>query len=607
MEVNNFEYQILSCLTNNDKNCIELIQTNKNEIISCLKEESYCKEFIQKLNSVILKKKDDFALIEKVLRHPAFTEAFNKFRESDILIRACQNDIDNEALLKWLITMEVNDCIQDDNGMTALMYAVKKPSLLFVVQYFIYNNNACVNITDNNDESALFHAVYNIEAFKALIGANIKINQINAKKETVLLYCCKNSILNPIRVISYQPELDINIVDSEGRTAPMYLVEKGHYHEFQLLTGGNIDLDYKNEKGETLLSILVNCIYNPKNENDEKYIIPYIKLITILVQMDCNFNISIDEEGNTPLMFFIMIEDIYTVNYIVTFSHNLNVSIKNNKGDTAFSLSLKLNNKSLIEIIMNHPSFDFNYIDQHGNNLLMLYSFLSNINIINKVLKRNPNILNQVNDKNENALIIATKLRNSKVIKIFLNNKINIDQQDHLGNTALYYAVQLNIPVIINDLVYAGANLNLKNNDGISPYDLVNSISSNETLLEIINHPIPYDSPNFLQKSKSKSKIFSLKKITKKYSNRRKSNNNKNSIEYFTVENCHDIIEFSIKNDKNLYEPLKNYESIIKSEMETYGYKDVIPQKTSAPKSVIRQAVTLEVLVYVLDAAGNLF
>jgi len=479
---------------------------------------------------------------------------------------------------------------------------------LFVVQYFICNSDVCVNITDNNGESALFHAVYNIEAFKTLLNANTKINQINTKKETVLLYCCKNSILNPIRVISYQPELDINIVDGEGRTAPMYLVEKGHYHEFQLLTGGNIDLDYKNEKGETLLSILTNCIYNHECEDDKSYIIPYIKIITILVQMDCNFNISIDEEGNTPLMFFIMIEDIYTVNYIVTFSHNLNVSMKNNKGDTAFSLSLKLNNKNIIEVIMNHPSFDFNYVDQHGNNLLMLYSFLSkNITIIKKVLKRNPKILNQVNDKNENALIIATKLRNSKVIKILLNNKVNTDQQDHLGNTALHYAIQLNIPVIINDLVCAGANLHLKNNDGISPYDLVNSSSNNEALLKILNNPISYDSPKFSQKSKSKSKIFSLKIITKKFRNRSKSDSNKNSNKYYTVENYRDIIDFSINNDKNLYEPLKNYEAIIKSELETYGYKDAILQKTNTPKSVIRQAITIDVLIYVLDAAGKLF
>jgi len=343
------------------------------------------KNFVKTLNEIIIQK-DKFDLIEKVLLHPSFQFILNEIRESEVLINACKKE--NIEAIQWLITMNINFSIQDKNGMTALMYAAENPKLLFLVQYIILNHSECVNITDNNDENALFHAINNIDSFKIILNSDINFNHINLNKETVLILCCKKDLMDQVRALALTSMVNTNIIDNEGRTGPMYLVKNGRYHEFQLLTGCDIDLDYRNEKNETILSTLIQCIYKPKEELKKDYIIPYFKIIMILVQMDCDFNITIDEEGNTPLMFFIMIENIYTVHYIVTFCRNLNVSIKNKKGESAFSLSLKLQNQSLIEILMNHQSFDFSFFDSNNNNLLMLYSIVNNTEIIKKILTK---------------------------------------------------------------------------------------------------------------------------------------------------------------------------------------------------------------------------
>jgi len=590
----NIGFPIFSYLEDDNNEILTKIEVNHFNIVRILSNEPECEEFVSQLNNVILKKKENFDLIEKVLKHCAFSIAIDTFRKSDILIRACEKENENEPVLRWLLTMEIDTCVQDNKGMTALMHAARKPNLLFVVQYLIYNCNACINLTDHDGNTALFHAIRNIEAFKALLNANTNVNHINKQKDTVLLHCCKSDIVEPVKHISFNSNVDVNITDKEGRNAAMYLVENGRYHEFQLLTGTNIDLDYRNEKDETLLSILIRSIYRPEvKEENSDYIIPCIKILMILIQMDCNFNISIDKEGNTPLMFFIMIEDVYTVHYMLTFCRTLNVSTKNKNGESAFSLSLKLGNKNLIELLMNHPTFDFSDVDQNGNNLLMLYSLLNNTNIIRKVLDRNPTLLNQTNVKGEHALIIATKLQSLEVVKIFLENNVYIDQQDNFGNTALHYAVQMNLPEIINALAYSHADINIKNSKDQSPYDLAKA-SSDPKILDYLEHPTPIK----FSKPQKKGKLFSIKKITKRSSSRKRSYNER-SNEYLNVKNYNDVIAFSINDHENPYQPLKNANSHL--EMETYGYKDAIQPETGVSKNMLRKAMALETLTAILE------
>jgi len=497
---------------------------------------------------------------------------------------------------------------------------------------------------------------------------------LNHQKDTVLLHCCKNDILDPIRFLSFKPDLEVNQVDQEGRNAAMYLVENGRYHEFQLLTGCNIDLDYCNEKkNETLLSILIHCIYrkekdkkkaieramekekseeksrwnnrikkninktkiwkkddskkneekeddgdsnSQKNDNEKEvteeedsydydenseYIIPYIKILMNLVQMECNFNISIDEEGNTPLMFFIMIEFVYSVHYIVSYYRKLNVSLQNKYGETAFSVSLKSNNKSVIEMITNHPSFDFNYKDQNQNNLLMLYSFLNNAEVIKLILDRNKDLLNQTNTKGEHALMIATKLNHVVVVKTLLDYPVQVNQQDHLGNTALHYAVQKSQYDIINALAYAKADIHLKNNENLSPLDLAKT-ANNKKAIDLLEHPTSKTVTKL--KKISKSKTMNFMKFTKKRLDRGERSHSDSSIQYcdMDVDRYKNVMKFTIPQRENLYKPMKRNNSYL--EMENYGYRNVIQSASGVRNESVLNALTLVGLATIMDIIG---
>ncbi|OUM69286.1 hypothetical protein PIROE2DRAFT_21714, partial [Piromyces sp. E2] len=85
---------------------------------------------------------------------------------------------------------------------------------------------------------------------------------------------------------------------------------------------------------------------------------------------------------------------------------------------------------------------------------------------------KKPELINGINSKGESALIIASKANNIDSVNYILKCNTDVNHQDHLGNTALHYAVSCQNPVIIYHLIKAGADCNLKNNQGKSASDL---------------------------------------------------------------------------------------------------------------------------------------
>ena len=63
-------------------------------------------------------------------------------------------------------------------------------------------------------------------------------------------------------------------------------------------------------------------------------------------------------------------------------------------------------------------------------------------------------------------------------------NFINIDSQDHSGNTALMIAAERN-PGITSLLINHGANIFLRNNKGQTAYDILCETNYNETLAAV--------------------------------------------------------------------------------------------------------------------------
>jgi len=603
MNYEEFEEKILFEIINNKNQCLDTIEDNKKLISIYLNDnekENKTKNFVNKLNDVILNLKN-FNLIEKVLNHELFANILKEFQNSDILIRACKAE--KKDLIKWLLSMHVSTFVQDGNGMTALMYAVKSPKLDSLIETFVAQEEESLYLTDNNNETVLFHAITNHSSFKILLSlsktTHIDLNHKNNNGETVLIYCCKYDIILPINNLIAKVDVDLDVKDNNDRNAAMYLIDHGRYLQLFILIKNKdrFDCNYKNRHQETLMTHLIQQfrkVYTSEY-NSKTLFIKRIKLmcysqsLIALNELGCDFNAPIDEDGNTPLMFFLKMGDNCSVYYILKNVENLDLSIKNKYGQSATTLNLNIDEpkKYLRKLFMDHKTFDYDYIDRHNNTLLNYFfvkgdsSDIENITCtlkermirreeeeeVNKKEKEEeennstpPNInpFLQINDNNESPIIIAVKLGHSINLTedYFVKNSVN--QQDNLGNTALYYAIKIKDRYAINLLRYYHADPHIKNKQGVSPLDL--SIEMNdEGIKELLNEqPLPPE--EFIEKensNKNKRKHSLIKSMIKK----NKDKGKKKEME--TDRNIESYIQnYQINNYKNDYDfILKQVES----------------------------------------------
>lgn len=386
--------------------------------------------------------------------------------------------------------------------------------------------NKQIQLDDNNEETSLFHAVDNIDLFsKLLTNSKIDVNQKNENNETIFIYSCRKGKLDVVSKLILYPECDLLCIDNRGRTGLMYLVENGICRPLYLLQKSKqfaeIDFNYRNKNNETLLSILVKQYYEVWTRKNDAMKDERLKDLTMvykaLLDLGCDFNSTIDEEGNTIMNFFLMVDDLPSAFYLISNYKDIDISIKNKDGISASFLSLFITQKyqlfDLKHSLMNHKTFDHFYIDSNNNSLLIHslvrgnkdYFIRLSCDIINSL-----KFLNQTNNKKENVVIIAVKLGRFNYISERIINKFDLDQQDELGNTALHYAIKLRDEYAINRLCFYHANKDLKNHQEKTPLDLLmdqenNEDYDNDRIINIIKNPL---SPGkFIAEKNSNSSI----------------------------------------------------------------------------------------------------
>ncbi|OUM67670.1 hypothetical protein PIROE2DRAFT_4840 [Piromyces sp. E2] len=328
------------------------------------------------------------------MKHETLKHVYSVFQKSDALIQACK--IKNAKAAECLLMMGISSYVQDEEGMTALMHAVKDPKLSVVIEkYKTYIR--CLNMEDKNGNNVLFHCIGQSKDILQKLW-NADINHTNHDGETVFLYCCKNKLFGEIKkFLDTFQKIDLNIPDKDGKTAIIYI----------------------NEKGESVLSLLIKRMYG--SNNHPKYNTEYVEVIINLIQADIDFNTVVDEDGNTAVMAFLIAGDFETFYFVTKYSHNIDYLKRNKNGENVSSLFLKLGVHAIYEE-------------------------------------------EKVNVNQENALIIAAKMNRNKMIALLLKMCINVNQQDDMGNTALHYAVQnRNIPMIYDLVKICDKNLNNAN------------------------------------------------------------------------------------------------------------------------------------------------
>jgi len=329
-----FKTEFFGQLLKENKKCLKIIDDNSKVVEFYLNSKgiTYVKIFVNDFNNVVLNPRfEKFKLLKDVLYHPLLTSVLSQFRESDVLIKACKRV--NRRAIEWLLTMDMNLGVQDEFGRTVLLYAVKEPVLDIVVKKVMKSNEDIIHKVDNKGNNALFYATENMITFRNFLKYKdvFDFNYKNYDNENLLMYSCRYGNINSEEYFNYLckfVKVDPYYVNIEGKTIAMYLAEHFKYRQLRsIVKEYNIDPNFKTKRGHTL----VNCVI-------KKYYQTYIKKITdtkgfglnfqffksalitfvTLVELGCDINEPIDEDGTTMTIILLKLRDGVTYNYLIS-------------------------------------------------------------------------------------------------------------------------------------------------------------------------------------------------------------------------------------------------------------------------------------------------
>jgi len=233
---------------------------------------------------------------------------------------------------------------------------------------------------------------------------------------------------------------NINLADSNGRTALIWAIKKKNRHVIdKLLSFPGIDVTVCDKYGNTPL--LLSAIHED------------IVTMKCLIQ---NFSTGINIKnsfGNTPLIIATDKKYVEIADLLINDS-SIDINACNNNKITALMYAIFKDCDEIIYKLLKHPSLNINAVDNKGNSVLMLAAKKGNLKLVKTILAI-PNVdINILNNENKSALVYTIEKSMFKVMQLLLQQKdINVNTVDIMGDTPLTTYIKLN----------AGGNLdNLK-------------------------------------------------------------------------------------------------------------------------------------------------
>ena len=390
-------------------------------------------------------------------------------------------------IIKYLIENDiVNDlnCV-DKNFDTPLIHAVRSKNV-DVIKYLI-EKGADVNYTNINDESALTVACYgrittkNLKIIQYLIDYGANINKIyNFKnnsnyyyyrkynifsKDTTLNYAIRRKSFNLVKLL-IDNGVDVNGKDVQGKTALYHALElekrKINIVEYLIEHGANVN-EIINDENETILFSAVI------RSNDA--------IIKLLIDNGADINHK-NKDNNIPLG-IVTYKGKEADYFEMLINNNVDFEELNKRdGNSIFLNSLSNRNKTLFNYIMDivdmgNIEIDINHRGAHQNTALMYAVKTNDIEIVSRVLEKNPDI-NVKNISLDTAFTLAMKRRNYKIMKLLIDNGAEIDNLN----------VQTNID-LLDSAIYSYRNVRflLKNGLEINDYIINSKLSYGGNLL----------------------------------------------------------------------------------------------------------------------------
>jgi len=246
---------------------------------------------------------------------------------------------------------------------------------------------------------------------------------------------------------------DINIKNNKNRNSLLYIHKLAYnFNCTNTLIKYGINIHDVDIDGDNILHKLFKLTCAGVEKNYAEY----------FLKQKININ-KINKEGNTPLM-ELCNSSKWPELIPLLIKYGANISIRNNKGETAFFIACKVHNRALINMLKQNKA-NIHIRDNEGNTPLIIFSkyisidreCLSYIDILDDLINYGLD-LNATNNNGRTSLMEICKSEDEVLIEHYLKRGAYMYAKDNEGNTALSIAKSYNNYRIVNYLIEQGAN-----------------------------------------------------------------------------------------------------------------------------------------------------
>jgi ankyrin repeat protein len=360
---------------------------------------------------------------------------------------------------------------RDYYGATPLIYACKFDDVQCALD--LISAGASVNILDSDGSSALHYAVQsgNVELVQALIKSKAHINTQN------------NSWMTPLHlaVLNHTTaEKQLKIVNAllKGGASDTLIENKNGYTPLELAL-------INHDEQEVISALIADPAlnfqavdFNGNGYLNEAIMAQYgTEIITDLINHGCNPDLG-NNDGVTPLHAAAQSSKLLTEFFL---KKGINIDITCQNGETPLFCAVLANKEDIV-----------NYLIQAGADILikagsqsLLFSAVAsgNLDLVKLFLGKGFNV-NDQDDEGGSLLMEAVRMNHPDILTYLLSHTdVNLDMQNILGYTALYYAVKFGYNKTAKILIAYHANVNIKDKKGISVIQLAEQSQNDEILM----------------------------------------------------------------------------------------------------------------------------
>jgi len=487
---------------------------------------------IENLEKALLNNVFDQESTEKILNSKKVSiNALNDKGES--LLHLCLKNKKHKAA-KWLIRNGIDISIIDNNGVSIPQLVIKKDNIS-ILDELINKNMLDIDWSDDNGRSLLQDAILegHDDMVSHLLKKNIDINHTDNHNRNVAFDAINSGKIKLIDKIILQEDIDLNIVDSFGKTIlhNQNVLDDDNLAVKLLKNGANPTICDKNgrsfleiaalrgEEGEELLdaairygsdidtkvanykSILMEVMFAfsniPNGELIRRKVLKNIAKKLIDTGLDPQ---AINEDGETALFNCVRAGDVEGCAFLL--EHNVNVNHKNKSFETCLNLAILrgVENVNVIILLLEYGA-DLTIKNKHSqtvfeilNNIILhvhdhkplkdkeilkyIHSEGNYMLILKEILSKNKK-LDFVDSMGDPLFFLPFMNNDKETTKLYLKYGFNINQKNKIEHT-LFYEYILKIfenGEYFNDfrenvvfLLVNNADIQVKNKEGQNIY-----------------------------------------------------------------------------------------------------------------------------------------